>query len=234
MTAGREGPFVVTIDGPAGSGKSTTAKEVARRLGFRHLDSGALYRAATVAVVQADIPEGEWDALDREALTQLELELAPTEEGFLVLVGGEDLGEELRSGETTRLAPLLARNRWVRQNLDELQRSALFFGDLVVDGRDIGTVVFPNAGLKVFLTASLEERSRRRLLQKGELLDEKSIREEALRISERDQTDTDRAVAPLRRPAGALEIDTTELSFEIQVARIVAAASALTRRATEK
>ena len=234
MTAGREGPFVVTIDGPAGSGKSTTAKEVARRLGFRHLDSGALYRAATVAVVRADIPEGEWDALDREALTQLELELAPTEEEFLVLVGGEDLGEELRSGETTRLAPLLARNRWVRQNLGELQRSALFFGDLVVDGRDIGTVVFPNAGLKVFLTASLEERSRRRLLQKGELLDEKSIREEALRISERDQTDTDRAVAPLRRPAGALEIDTTELSFEIQVARIVAAASALTRRATEK
>lgn len=234
MTAGREGPFVVTIDGPAGSGKSTTAKEVARRLGFRHLDSGALYRAATVAVVQADIPEGEWDALDREALTQLELELAPTEEGFLVLVGGEDPGEELRSGETTRLAPLLARNRWVRQNLGELQRSALSFGDLVVDGRDIGTVVFPNAGLKVFLTASLEERSRRRLLQKGELLDEKSIREEALRISERDQTDTDRAVAPLRRPAGALEIDTTELSFEIQVARIVAATSALTRRATEK
>ena len=234
MTAGREGPFVVTIDGPAGSGKSTTAKEVARRLGFRHLDSGALYRAATVAVVRADIPEGEWDALDREALTQLELELAPTEEGFLVLVGGEDLGEELRSGETTRLAPLLARNRWVRQNLGELQRSTLFFGDLVVDGRDIGTVVFPNAGLKVFLTASLEERSRRRLLQKGELLDEKSIREEALRISERDQTDTDRAVAPLRRPAGALEIDTTELSFEIQVARIVAATSALTRRATEK
>ena len=234
MTAGREGPFVVTIDGPAGSGKSTTAKEVARRLGFRHLDSGALYRAATVAVVQADIPEGEWDALDREALTQLELELAPTEEGFLVLVGGEDPGEELRSGETTRLAPLLARNRWVRQNLGELQRSALFFGDLVVDGRDIGTVVFANAGLKVFLTASLEERSRRRLLQKGELLDEKSIREEALRISERDQTDTDRAVAPLRRPAGALEIDTTELSFEIQVARIVAAASALTRRATDK
>ena len=234
MTAGREGPFVVTIDGPAGSGKSTTAKEVARRLGFRHLDSGALYRAATVAVVQADIPEGEWDALDREALTQLELELAPTEEGFLVLVGGEDPGEELRSGETTRLAPLLARNRWVRQNLGELQRSALSFGDLVVDGRDIGTVVFANAGLKVFLTASLEERSRRRLLQKGELLDEKSIREEALRISERDQTDTDRAVAPLRRPAGALEIDTTELSFEIQVARIVAAASALTRRATDK
>ena len=234
MPDGREGPLVVTIDGPAGSGKSTTAKEVARRLGFRHLDSGALYRAMTVAVMRADIPEGEWDTLDREALSQFEVELAPTEEGFLVLVRGKDPGEDLRSVETTRLAPFLARNRWVRQNLTEFQRSALSFGDLVVDGRDMGTIVFPNAGLKVFLTASLEERSRRRLLQEGKPLDEKSIRQEALRISKRDETDTDRAVAPLKKPMDALEIDTTDLSFETQVVRIVAAASALTREATEK
>lgn len=234
MTDRHEGPLVVTIDGPAGSGKSTTAKEVARRLGFRHLDSGALYRAMTVAVMRADIPEGEWDLLDREALSQLGVELAPTEEGFLVLVRGKDPGEDLRSVETTRLAPFLARNRWVRQHLTESQRSALSFGDLVADGRDMGTIVFPNAGLKVFLTASLEERSRRRLLQEGRSLDEKSIHGEALRISRRDETDTDRVVAPLKKPVDALEIDTTGLSFETQVVRIVASALALTREATEK
>jgi cytidylate kinase len=98
----------------------------------------------------------------------------------------------------------------------------------------MGTIVFPNAGLKVFLTASLEERSRRRLLQEGRPLDKKSIRGEALRISKRDETDMDREVAPLKKPVDALEIDTTDLSFETQVVRIVAAASALTWEATEK
>ncbi len=227
-------PFVVTIDGPAGSGKSTTAEEVARRLRFRHLDSGALYRAVAVAVLRAGIPDAQFDALDQTALARLEIELKPTEGGFRVFVGGTDPGEDLRSVAATDLAPVLAKNRWVRQKLGQIQRSALSFGNLVADGRDMGTVVFPEAGLKVFLSASLEERSRRRLLQQSKPVDAQSLSEEAQRITERDETDASRDIAPLKRPTGALAIDTTELSFETQVAQIVAAAVALTGEATEK
>ena len=225
---------MITIDGPAGSGKTTTAKEVARRLGFRHLDSGALYRAATVAVLRAGIPATEWDTLSGEVLAELEIRLVPSESEFHVLVGGEEVAEDLRSAETTHLAPRLAKNYCVRKKLSNLQRSAVSFGDLVTDGRDMGTVVFPDAGLKVFLTASLLERSRRRLLEEHSTQDERSVREEAARIKQRDETDAGREIAPLRKPEGALEIDTTEMTVETQVAEIVAAASVLTRRAAEE
>jgi cytidylate kinase len=226
--------LVVTIDGPAGSGKSTTARELARRLNLRHLDSGALYRALTAAVQRAGIPISHWDALDREELLPLDVELSPRAHGFDVLVDGTDVSEELRAPETTRLAPHLARNPRVREKLGTLQRSALSFGGLVADGRDMGTVVFPDADLKVFLTASLEERARRRLLQDGAPVDDGSLPAEAERIRRRDESDTERAVAPLRRPEGALDLDTTRLSFEEQVSRIVEAVSALTGEAAEK
>ena len=234
MTRKRRGPLVITIDGPAGSGKSTTAREVARRLGFRHLDSGTLYRAITVACARAGIPDTEWDMLEGESLSRLNVELVPMQEGFRVLLEGEDPGDDLRSAETTRLAPLLAKNSSVRDKLGELQRSALAFGDLVADGRDMGTVVFPDAELKVFLTATLKERSRRRLLQEGKPADENSIRSEALKIRKRDQADAGREVAPLKMPTGAMEIDTTVLTLDEQVAQIVSATTTLTRRTAEK
>ena len=219
---------VITIDGPAGSGKSTTAREVARRLGLRHLDSGSLYRALTLAVVEARIPEDGWDDLDGEALARLDVSLTPTGEGFQVLLNGKDPGDALRSREVTRLAPHLARNPWVRARMGELQRSSRAFGGVVADGRDMGTVVFPDAVLKVFLTASLDERSRRRLAQEGRPSDDESLASEGRAIRDRDEADARRAVGPLRRPDGALVIDTTSLSFEEQVQRIVDAASGLT------
>jgi cytidylate kinase len=225
---------VITIDGPAGSGKSTTAREVARRLGFNHLDSGSLYRALTLAVLGAGIPEQEWDQLDRDAVARLDVGLTPTGGGFRVRVNGVDPGDALRSLEVTRLAPHLARNRWVREKLGELQRSARAFGGVVADGRDMGTVVFPDAVLKVFLTASLEERSRRRLRQEGRPSDEASIVAEGRAIRDRDEADAGRSVGPLRRPEGALVIDTTSLSFEAQVERIVEAATGLTTRLGEE
>lgn len=234
MTGEDSGRLVVTIDGPAGSGKSTTARELARRLNLRHLDSGALYRALTVAVQRAGIPSSQWDTLDREELLPLDVELSPRTHGFAVLVDGADVSEELRAPETTRLAPLLARNPMVREKLGLLQRSALSFGGLVADGRDMGTVVFPDADLKVFLTASLEERARRRLLQEGAAVYEGPLRAEAERIRRRDESDTERAVAPLRRPEGAIDLDTTRLSFEEQVSCIIEAVSALTGEAAEK
>jgi cytidylate kinase len=219
---------VITIDGPAGSGKSTTAREVARRLGFSHLDSGSLYRALTLAALGAGIPEHTWDELDRDTVARLDVGLTPKGGGFRVLVNGADPGDALRSPEVTRLAPHLARNPWVREKLGELQRSARTFGGIVADGRDMGTVVFPDAVLKVFLTASLEERSRRRLRQEGRPSDEASVVAEGRAIRDRDEADAGRAVGPLRRPDGALVIDTTSLSFEAQVERIVEAASGLT------
>lgn len=236
MTGEVEHPerLVVTIDGPAGSGKSTTAREVARRLGFRHLDSGALYRALSLAVLREGIPEYEWGDLGPARLEGLDVRLVPAGEGFRVLVDGEAPGDELRSAEVTRAAPRLAKNPSVREKLGELQRSALQFGDLVADGRDMGTVVFPDAALKVFLTASLQERARRRLLQDGREVSGGSVAEQSMEIRDRDESDSRRAVAPLRRPAGALEIDTTAISFETQVERIADAASALTAERGQK
>lgn len=219
---------VIAIDGPAGSGKSSTAKAVARRLGFRHLDSGSLYRALTLALLRRGVPEEDWDRLTPEALDDLDIEVAPTDGGFRVLLGGKDPGGELRSERVTRLVPLLARESAARARLSELQRSARDHGGLVADGRDMGTVVFPDADLKVFLTASLRERAKRRLLQDDRPTDPPDVRREAERIGERDTSDTDRAVAPLRKAEGALEIDTTDLAFETQVERIVEAAAGLT------
>lgn len=214
---------MVTVDGPAGSGKSTTAREVAGRLGFRHLDSGSLYRALTLALLEAGIPEEEWEELDDARLAGLDLRLATDDGGFRVLVDGRDPGEELRSGRVTSRVSALARVPAVRRRLLELQREAGRRGGVVADGRDMGTVVFPDAEVKVFLTASLEERARRRLLQEGRKADAEAVEAEARRLRARDRTDEEREAAPLRKPEDALEVDTTSLTFEEQVARIVEA-----------
>ncbi|MSR22531.1 MAG: (d)CMP kinase [Gemmatimonadetes bacterium] len=216
---------MVTIDGPAGSGKSTTAAVVAERLGLRHLDSGALYRALTLALVRNRIPSERWPHLDRGELAALDLRLDPTRGGFEVLLDGAFPGAELRSPGVTEKVSVLARVPEARARLLELQRSAPTYGGVVADGRDMGTVVFPEAPLKVFLTATLRTRARRRLRQDGKEEVPLAVSEESARIHERDSRDEERAVAPLLRPPGALVIDTTELTFEEQVERIVRAAA---------
>jgi CMP/dCMP kinase len=227
---GREGP-IVTLDGPAGSGKSTTAKEVARRLGLRHLDSGALYRALTFALIEAGVVEGAWDRLGVDDLRALGVELAATESGFDVRLRGRVLREELRSPEVTGRVAHLARLPAARACLLDLQRGAGEHGRLVADGRDMGTVVFPDADLKVYLVADLEERARRRLREGGQR--EPSAEEvaaQAFAIRERDRIDSGRDISPLRRPGDAVEIDTTRLSFEEQVGEIVERVRRLTLR----
>lgn len=223
---------VITIDGPAGSGKSTTAREVARRLGFRHLDSGALYRALTYAILETGLPSARWDALTDERLDAIPIRLDAAPEGFAILLDDRPLDGELRTPRVTenvsRLAPLPA----VRNRLLSLQREAASLGGLVADGRDMGSVVFPDADVKVFLVADLEERARRRLLEQRE--SDRSgaptaavppaaeeVREESARLHERDTRDSVRALAPLRRPADALLLDTTDLGFEEQVEAII-------------
>ncbi len=221
---------VVTLDGPAGSGKSSTAREVARRLGIRHLDSGALYRAVTYAVLAAGHQPDDWDRLTLEDVRSLGVDLAGGETGYVVTVRGSPIPDErLRASGVTRHVSRLSRVPAVREALLEVQRRVAERGGLVADGRDMGTVVFPHAHAKFFLVASLERRAARRLAERGQDdPDDRAVAAEAQALRERDQSDATRALAPLRRPEDATVIDTTQLSFEDQVTRVVEAVRALT------
>lgn len=221
MSEVREGP-VVTLDGPAGSGKSTTAREVAGRLGFRHLDSGAFYRALTFGLLEAGIGADRWQALTAADLDGVGVRVDPTADGFRILLGERALRDELRSPLVTAYVSRLAGLGPVRQWLLGTQRAAGRRGRLVADGRDMGTVVFPDAEVKVFLTADLRERARRRLMEQGTPAPSPAdVDREAERIASRDKDDSERALSPLRRPEGALELDTTRLTFEQQVEAIL-------------
>jgi cytidylate kinase len=214
---------IVAIDGPAASGKSTTAQAVARALGFCHVDSGALYRAVTlVALERLGAPEG-WDG-ERVAAEARERGLAAAPSGgrLAVTVGGVPVGDAVRAGPVTREVSRVAAMPAVRDFVNRLLREAAREGGVVMDGRDIGTVVFPDAEVKVFLVADPEERAKRRLLEGGRPLDARSIRDEAAALEARDARDAGRAVAPLRPAPDAVPLDTTRLSFAEQVRRVVA------------
>ena len=214
---------IVTLDGPAGSGKSTTAKAVAARLGFRHLDSGALYRALTLALLESEVPEHEWDDLSEEAMRALDVQVRALEDGFEVVVGGRPVRDELRSIEVTSRVAHLASLAASRATLLSLQRSAGTHGRLVADGRDMGTVVFPDAEVKTYLVADLTERARRRLLDEGvEQPSEDDVARQSTVMAARDRQDSEREHSPLRVPDDAHLIDTTRLDFEEQVDAIVA------------
>lgn len=213
---------VVTVDGPAGSGKSSTAKEVARRLGFRHLDSGALYRALTLALIRSGVPRGSWPELTEGDLLALDVDIRPAEEGFSVIVGGSRVDAELRTADVTEGVSRLATLPAVRASLLELQRRAGAEGYLVADGRDMGTVVFPDADVKVFLVADVEERARRRMLEEGtDTADGGELRRQVEAITARDRRDSEREISPLRKADDAHEIDTTGLDFDDQVEAVV-------------
>jgi len=227
-SSSKQGP-IVTLDGPAGAGKSSTAKEVAKRLDFLHLDSGALYRALTFALLDDGVPEATWGGLSESDLRALDIIVIPTEAGFDVVGGGRVLTDELRTTEVTSRVAHLASLPASRASLLALQRVAGTRGRLVADGRDMGTVVFPEAEVKIFLVADLEERARRRLKDEG--LAEPSIVQvvsQAEAIAERDRRDSERAISPLKQPEAAHVIDTTKLSFAEQVDRIVELVEELT------
>lgn len=214
--------MIVTLDGPAGSGKSTTARAVAERLGFRHLDSGALYRALTLALLEEGIPEEEWPGLDLERLRALDVDIDADRDQFVIRVGGRPVRAELRSPEVTSRVARLASLPASRACLLELQHEAGEEGRLVADGRDMGTVVFPNADVKIYLVADLEERARRRLKEGGvERPSDDEVRTQSGEIAERDRRDSERAISPLRKSENAHLIDTTRLSFHEQVDAIV-------------
>ena len=216
-----ERPIVIAIDGPAGSGKSSTAKAVAAQMGYRHLDSGAFYRTITLAALEAGIAAERWPSLTFEELRALGVESTPTEKGYALSIRGEPVGDRIRSPEVNANVSRMAAVPAVRDWLMEALRAAGRDGGLVADGRDIGTVVFPEADLKLFLVCDPPERARRRLKQEGkETADESTLEEEVQRLVARDRQDEGRETAPLVQAEDAVVLDTTALSFEGQVAEI--------------
>lgn len=214
--------MIIAIDGPAGSGKSSTAKAVAAKLGFRHLDSGAFYRAVTFAVLEHGIDPAEWPSLTNEKLDDLAIHSKPGEDGFDIYMGDRDITSLIRSPEVNARVSEIAAIPVVRDWLMDQLRSASENSSLVADGRDIGTVVFPNADLKVFLIAQSETRAKRRLAEQGnENPTYIDIQNEVDRLGKRDRLDSQRATAPLKQAPDAVVIDTTALGFEEQVDKIV-------------
>ena len=207
---------IVTIDGPSGSGKGTIARLLADRLGWHCLDSGALYRLVGVAADRAGV---SFD--DPVALAAIARSLPAAFDGDRILLDGADVGALIRTEQAGALASRVAAVPAVRDALLDWQRSQAREPGLVADGRDMGTVVFPAAQVKVFLTASPEERARRRykqLLEKGFAA---NLAHLVAEIRERDERDRNRAVAPLKAPAAALEIESTALSIEEVLDRVL-------------
>ena len=221
MSQRRDG-IVIAIDGPAGSGKSSTAREVASQLGYRHLDSGAFYRTITLAALERGIPPEEWPGLERSDLEALGVESEDGERGYRLHIQGKPVGERIRQPDVNAHVSSMAAVPAVRDWLLDALREAGRAGGLVSDGRDIGTVVFPDAELKVFLVCDPPERARRRLLEQGvDNPTEEEIAGEIRRLVERDRQDAERETAPLVQAPDAIPLDTTGLGFEEQVARVV-------------
>jgi cytidylate kinase len=214
--------IIIAIDGPAASGKSTTAARVARALGYNHLNSGLLYRGITWAAREGDWPNDEAE-FNRE-MAALRLELERVGSGYRVLVNGEDPGVNLVSPATSARVSEVSARPAVRDRVLSLLRKEGGRGGVVCDGRDIGTVVFPDAQLKIFLVASAEERGRRRLLDHGLDASDEAVKQEAALLAARDAADSSRPVAPLRQATDAVQVDTTKMGAGEVVRRIVSLA----------
>ena len=221
---------IVTLDGPAGSGKSTTARRLAEALGYLYVDSGALYRALALAVLRAGVDPAdaagviavaygaEVSLASREAATATRSLADPH-----VALNGEDVTDLLRTPDVDRVASTIAQLHDVRERLLALQREAGVHGGVVMEGRDIGTVVFPRAEVKIYLTADLVVRAARRLHQRQEagVVDPGTVEEIMSDLAARDERDFTRVESPLTVPDGALIVDTTHITFDEQVGCIL-------------
>lgn len=211
---------VIAIDGPAGAGKTTIARGVADALGWDYVDTGAMYRAITLGALRRGV-----DPADASAVERVAREAKIVSAGRTISLDGEDVSEAIRTADVTRSVPVVAAHAGVRASLVELQREAARTRDVVMEGRDIGSVVVPDAPVKVFLTASLEERARRRTGELGLEPSRDGLAGMEARIAERDAADSTREASPLQRAPDAIEIDTTGRSIEDITRAIVALAS---------
>ena len=211
----------VALDGPAGAGKSSIAKRAAKALGFIYVDTGALYRTIGLAATRAQVEPVDSPQLDR-LLSEIKVELTFNENGEqVVLLDGEDVSEQIRTPEASMTASKISAVPKVRAYLLDLQRNMAKENNVIMDGRDIGTVVLPDAQVKIFLTASPEARAGRRykeLIEKGMSVKYEDILSDVI---ERDYNDTHRDVAPLKPAEDSVTVDTTELDFEQSVEAIL-------------
>ena len=208
--------MIITMDGPAGAGKSSVARALARRVGFRFLDTGAMYRAVALAGLRAGVDWSRPDALARLA-EKLHIEV----DGDRTLLDGEDVTAAVRHPDVTAATRYAADNARVRDRLVALQRRLAAGEDVVTEGRDQGTVAFPDAQLKIFLTASPEERARRRLRDLERQGERASFDEVLAQQAQRDREDAARSVGALRRAPDAVEVDTDGMPFDAVVDRLV-------------
>jgi len=210
----------IAIDGPAAAGKSTVAKIIAKELSYIYVDTGAMYRALTYKALQLSLDlESEEQIVD--ALQDAIIELRPSDNGQLVFIDNNDVTEKIREHDVTNSVSIVSKHRKVREDMVRRQQGFAKSGGVVMDGRDIGTHVLPDAEVKIFLLASVDERAERRHqenLSKGYQSDLEQLK---LEIAQRDKLDSEREVAPLRKAEDAIEIDTTSLGIEEVVAKIM-------------
>jgi CMP/dCMP kinase len=228
MESGRAVPpaGVVALDGPSGTGKSTVARALAQRLSWRYLDTGAMYRAATVAAIEAGLlSDRDAGELSPEAALRIAAAVAAARIDITtqatparVWLDGREITDEIRSPRTTTLVSVVSAIPAIRTHLVAAQRELIGAGAIVVEGRDIGTVVWPEAALKVFLTADPVERARRRASELGRPADVAAVEAD---LGRRDRFDSSRTVSPLQPAADAVELDTSDLSIDEVVNRLV-------------
>lgn len=202
----------IAIDGPAGAGKSSISKEVAKKLGFVYVDTGAMYRACAVYAIENGIEITE--AAVTPHLDEINIDIAYDENGQQIFLNGKNVSKRIREADATAGSSAIAVIPSVRLKLVELQRKIAQSKSVIMDGRDIGTYVLPDADLKIFLTASVEERARRRFLEmceKGMECDIKKVEED---IKKRDENDSNREFAPLRQAEDAILVDSSDMSFD--------------------
>jgi cytidylate kinase len=212
--------LIIAIDGPSGAGKSTAARSLARRLGYLYIDTGAMYRAVALKAKTGAVSPEDDPTLSKLAST-LRIALVPAEDGIRVLCNGEDITEAIRSPEISRLASDISKRKGVREALVRMQREMGKRGGVVLEGRDIGTVVFADADVKFYLDADPEERAKRRfkeLLEKGA---EVNFQETLEDVKKRDHNDIHRALSPLRKAEDAFSINSTLHSAEEVVEEMV-------------
>jgi CMP/dCMP kinase len=212
--------LIVAIDGPSGAGKSTLAKGIAKELGFTYLDTGAIYRALALKVLRQQL-----DAADEEKIGALvaatEIDLLEHDGNVEVLLDGVNVSGLIRTPEVSQMASKVSALKTVRQRLLELQRTVAERGSVVAEGRDIGTVVFPRAEVKIYVDASVEERARRRFKELQVAGREVTLEDTLREIEERDKRDSERDLAPLRKAEDALAIDSSALSADVVRERVM-------------
>ncbi len=211
--------FQIAIDGPSATGKSTLAKALAKELSFIYIDTGAMYRAVGLYNIRKNIDlNNEADVVN--TLKDISIDIKYIDKEQRIFLNGEDVSNQIREEKVGTAASIVSTYKKVREVLVDLQRSLANVQNVIMDGRDIGTVVLPNASLKIFLTASSEERTKRRYLELKEKGKDVSIEDVAKELKERDERDTKRANSPLTKAEDAILVDTTNMNIEKTIKHI--------------